>query len=98
MATKEECDRYAAELTHRFDELVQWAMSNWPKPEFPLLSSDFSESRREISQIVGPKLGDGDSGDSDNSGHSGATPPETPRPAFGGDDGQYRDVTPMPWP
>jgi len=77
-------------LTQRFDELVHWAMTNWPKPEFPLLSSDFSESRREISQIVGPKLGDADADDS---------PTETPRPAFGGeDDGQYRDVTPMPWP
>lgn len=86
MASKEECDQYAAELTRRFDELMQWALSNWPKPEYPLLSSDFSESRREISQIVGRKLGDADEGDA------------VPRPAFGGDDGQYRDVNPMPWP
>lgn len=86
MASKEECDGYAAELTRRFDELVQWAMSNWPRPEYPLLLSDFTESRREISQIVGPKLGDSDEHDS------------PPGPAFGGDDGQYRDVNPMPWP
>ena len=86
MASKEECDQYAAELTRRFDELVQWALANWPKREFPLLSSDFSASRREISKIVGPKLGDADEPDS------------LPPPAFGGNDGQYRDVTPMPWP
>jgi hypothetical protein len=86
MASKEECDQYAVELTRRFDALVTWALSNWPKQEFPLLSSDFSESRREISQIVGPKLGDGD--------ESG---PER-QPAFGGEDRQFRDVNPMPWP
>jgi len=86
MASKEECDQYAAELTRRYDELVQWAMANWPKPETPLLSSDFSEGRREIGQIVGPKLGDADGEDT------------LPRPAFGDDDGQYRNVTPMPWP
>ncbi|WP_141103999.1 hypothetical protein [Noviherbaspirillum denitrificans] len=84
MASKEECDRYAAELTRRFDELVQWAHANWPKPEFPLLSSDFSESRREISQIVGRKLGDADDG--------------PPGPASGDADRQFRDLNPMPWP
>jgi len=86
MASKEECDQYAAELTRRFDELVQWALANWPKPEFPLLSSDFTQSRREISQIVGPKLGDADEHDS------------APGPAFGNEDRQFRDINPMPWP
>lgn len=86
MASKEECDQYAAELTSRFDELVRWAMANWPKPEYPLLSSDFAESRREISQIAGRKLGDADEHD------------ETPRPVFGNDEPQFRDVNPMPWP
>lgn len=86
MASKEECDQYVAELTHRFDEFVHWALANWPKPEYPLLSSDFRESRREISQIAGRKLGDADEHD------------ELPRPAFGNDDRQFRDVNPMPWP
>lgn len=86
MASKEECDQYAAELARRFDELVQWALSNWPKPEFPLLPSDFVESRREISQIAGRKLGDADEDDG------------LPPPAFGSDDRQFRDVNPMPWP
>lgn len=86
MASKEECDQYAAELTRRFDEFVQWAFAHWPKPEFPLLPSDFAESRREISQIAGWKLGDADEHD------------ELPRPAYGNDDRQFRDVNPMPWP
>ncbi len=83
MTTKEEYDQYAAELTRRFDEYVQWAITHWPKREFPLLPSDFSASRREISQIVGPKLGD-----SEESNSAGLN-----RNA-----GQFRDMNPMPWP
>lgn len=86
MASKEEYDQYAAELTSRFDDLVQWALANWPRKEFPLQSSDFCASRREISQIVGAKLGDSDA-HADNA----ASPP-------GNDQEQFRDVNPMPWP
>ena len=71
MANKEECDRYASELVQRFEELTRWAIENWPRKDFPLLSSDFSGSRREIGAIIGPRLGDGD--DSDN-GNKGARP------------------------
>ena len=83
MANKEECDEYAAELTRRFDEYVKWAIANWPKSEFPLLSSDFNASRREISQIAGQKL--------DESETSGSSPASR-------NAGQFRDVNPMPWP
>lgn len=87
MASKEECDRYAAELTQRFEELTRWAIANWPKKEFPLLQSDFSESRREISEIAGSKLGEG------GEGETGSTAPGIPASAT-----QFRDVNPMPWP
>lgn len=83
MASKAECDKYAVELTQRFEELTKWAMTNWPNKEFPLLPSDFTASRREISSIIGPKLGDGDE--------------ETIAPTNTGN-GQYRDMNPMPWP
>jgi hypothetical protein len=84
MATKEECDRYAIALAQRFEELTDWAVANWPRKDEPLLKSDFDESRKELSRILGPKLGDGD---------GGSSPPD------GGDDGgQYRELTPMPWP
>ncbi|MGE5648574.1 hypothetical protein [Noviherbaspirillum sp. UKPF54] len=82
MASKEECDRYASELTQRFEEFTKWAIANWPKKEFPLLPSDFSEARREISEIVGPKLGEG----------------ENDAPGIPAGTAQYRDVNPMPWP
>lgn len=84
MATKEECDRYAAELTRRFEELTRWAIVNWPKREFPLLLSDFSESRREIGGIIGPKLGEGEPNDSASGSNKEPAP--------------FIEVTPMPWP
>jgi len=85
MASKAECDQYAVDLLKRFDELTRWALEHWPRKDFPLLESDFSEARREIGQILGPKLGDGD----DN--QHGLPPP-------GRDEGQYIDMNPMPWP
>lgn len=85
MASKEECDRYAEELTRRFDDMVQWAIANWPTQAYPLLSSDFSASRREIAQIVGSKLGEGEAADKATHGR----PP---------DEAPFVDMNPMPWP
>jgi len=82
MATKKECDQYAAELNDRFDALTRWAIGNWPNKNFPLLMSDFSASRREIGSIIGPKLGDGDP-EPNGSGHSAKS---------------YISVAPMPCP
>lgn len=80
---KERYDAFAAEFMQRFDEMVRWAIVHWPNEKFPLMESDFTQSRREISQILGPKLGE----------------PETPRasPAGSGQP-QYFDVDPAPWP
>lgn len=85
MASKEECDQYAAELTRRFDELVQWAIANWPTPAFPLQSSDFNESRREISHITGSKLGEGEAAENAIPGSAPEVPP-------------FVNMNPMPWP
>jgi len=82
MVTKAECDKYAAELAQRFEEFTKWAIANWPNKSLPLLPSDFSQSRREIGQIIGPKLGEGE---------------DSPMPS-GKDSPQYIDITPMPWP
>lgn len=82
MATKRECDLYAAELNDRFDALIRWAIGNWPNKTFPLLMSDFAASRREIGTIIGPKLGDGD--------------PEIV--TSGSPPAHYVSVAPMPWP
>ncbi len=83
MATKQECDKYAAELVQRFEDLTRWAIANWPNRDSPLLSSDFNESRREIGRIAGPKLGDG-------------SPPDADVPDR--ETQQYIDMNPMPWP
>lgn len=83
MSGKEECDRYVEETARRFDEFVRWTISNWPHKNFPLVSSDFAESRRELSKILGSKLHDG------QQTPSCGLPPDSP---------QYIDVNPTPWP
>jgi hypothetical protein len=82
MASKEECDRYAEELAHRFDDLTRWAIANWPDKNLPLLTSDFAESRRELSTILGSKLQE----------IQGETRPNVDGSA------QYIDMNPAPWP
>jgi hypothetical protein len=86
MAGKEDCDNYAAVLAQRYDDLIKWAIANWPKKDFPLLESDFEASRRELAEILGSKLGD--------STDCSSSPVRTHE----GDTGQYRDMNPMPWP
>ncbi len=83
MASKQECDRYATEVARRFEEFTSWAITNWPEKNFPLLSSDFIESRREVGMILGSKLHEGQSVPS-STAHS--------------DNGQYVDMNPAPWP
>ena len=82
MASKQEYDQYAVELYQRFEDFTKWAIANWPKKDFPLLLSDFDASRREISDIIGPKLGDPE----DEAGQSGK------------DAAPFVDMNPMPWP
>ncbi|QRX83192.1 hypothetical protein [Glaciimonas sp. PAMC28666] len=88
MNDKEKRDEFADELTRRFDELTHWAIEHWPVASFPLMPSDFSESGKEISEILGPKLAQGES---DNSNDPQITSQSEHEP-------QYVNVTPMPWP
>jgi len=94
MASKEEHDRYAAELMQRFEEFTRWAISNWPDKRFPLVESDFRAARREIAEIVGPKLGEGEP-EQAGSGNAGG---ENTAPGIPVDSPQFVDVTPAPWP
>ncbi len=84
MADKEQCDRFANELAHRFEDLVKWATENWPDKNIPLMSADFSESRKEIGQILGPRLSE-----------SRTDFPESPSEDSSA---QYVQTTPAPWP
>lgn len=54
--SKETCDQYAVEVVRRFEEFSRWTMENWPYPTRPLVSTDFSECRRELAGILGEKL------------------------------------------
>lgn len=83
MADVLEPDAYADELVRRFEEFTQWAIVHWPQKNYPLMSSDFAASRREISGIVGRKLHEGES----------MTPPTAAQ-----EDPPYLDVSPTPWP
>ncbi|HVK93952.1 MAG TPA: hypothetical protein VM571_04420 [Noviherbaspirillum sp.] len=87
MASKVECDQYAVDVAKRFEEFVQWAIAHWPNREFPLLESDFEQCRREIAEILGPKLGDGN--ETDDRSSEAINEPNTR---------QYVNMNPMPWP
>jgi hypothetical protein len=84
MATKKECDQYAAELASKFEAFTLWAIANWPKKNFPLLRSDFAASRREIGNILGPKLGEADDEAASATTSSNSAP--------------FIGMKPMPWP
>ncbi|MDQ9169983.1 hypothetical protein Q8A64_06110 [Oxalobacteraceae bacterium R-40] len=86
MAGKEEYDRYAEELSRRFEDFIQWAQDNWPAKATPLLPSDFNESRKELQEILGQRLQQGQEQD-----ESTKSPPN---------DGsiQYVNINPAPWP
>jgi hypothetical protein len=57
--SSDDVSRYADELTRRFEEFTDWAINHWPQKNYPLLPSDFAESRREISVILGQRLNEG---------------------------------------
>jgi hypothetical protein len=84
MTEKERYDQYAAEAVKRFEDFTQWAIANWPNKNFPLMQSDFNQGRRELSQIVGSKLGEG--------------PPSPPAAHQANDASQYIETHPAPWP
>lgn len=78
-----QAEAYASELVRRFDEFTHWAIANWPEKNYPLMPSDFAESRREISVILGRKLHEGET-----------SPPSTPAQ----EGAPYIEVHPTPWP
>lgn len=84
MTNKEQCDRFAADMAARFEDFTKWALENWPNSDYPLLPSDFDESRKEVARILGPRL-------TESQSTAGASDP-------GGDSEQYINMNPAPWP
>lgn len=92
MSSNAQYDEYATELTRRFEEFTRWAMTNWPRQDFPLMRSDFEASRHELAQIIGPKLGEPDNANASADQQEGSAVDRGVQPR------QYRDMNPMPWP
>jgi hypothetical protein len=84
MRNKEQCDKFASEMAQRFEDFIKWTIENWPNRDYPLLPSDFSESRKEIGHVLGVKLNEGQTSTS-------ASPSAE-------DSAQYINVNPAPWP
>lgn len=84
MLDEQQRRQFVAEAWRRYEELQNWAISNWPDPDNPLSSSDFVEGRKEILS-----LGQGRARWR-QAVQAGA------EPEHGGK--QYEQVTPMPWP
>ena len=51
MKNKEQCDQFAVEMAGRFEDFAKWAIEHWPSGGYPLLQSDFSESRKEVARL-----------------------------------------------
>jgi hypothetical protein len=62
METKEQVDIFRNELMRRFDELVHWAVDNWPDQSRPLTAVDFVEMREKIA-VAGAKPGEAEEQD-----------------------------------
>lgn len=45
---------YSKELSRRFEELVRWAIDNWPERGRPLSEADFARVRQEMVQLGVP--------------------------------------------
>lgn len=86
MDAKEQIDDFRNDLVRRFDELVHWAIDNWPDRSRPLTAVDFIEMRNQMT-VMGARPGE--------AGHPESEPPKQ-EPSEGGP--QYVQVTPAPWP
>jgi len=80
---------FATEAVHRYDAFIAWMIDHWPQQSDPLTLADFTAGKREMGLLLGAKL----HADTDATAQSNypATHAEV-------DDGQYRPVTPAPWP
>jgi hypothetical protein len=82
--TDEEKQYFAAQLALRFDDLIQWAVTQWPDKDRPLTAAHFERARAEFAALA--------AGDYAATAGNAAEP----EPEHGG--AQYIDVTPAPWP
>ena len=81
--------RYKEEAMNKYDAFMAWMIDHWPQRGDPLSTSDFSAGKRELDLLLGAKL---------HAHIEGRGELIDARKGHGDDDGQYRPVTPAPWP
>jgi hypothetical protein len=52
MSDQTENDQFAADLEQRFQDLMQWTISNWPDLERPISVADFEDAQRAVHGIT----------------------------------------------
>lgn len=57
MTAKNTDEAFNTEAMRRFDELVYWAIANWPHKNSPPAKPDFDALRQQFSQVLAPAHG-----------------------------------------
>ena len=52
MSDQTQNDQFAADLEQRFQDLMQWTISNWPDQERPISVPDFEDAQRAVHAIA----------------------------------------------
>jgi hypothetical protein len=52
MSDQTENDQFAADLEQRFQDLMQWTISNWPDQDRPISAADFENAQRAVRAIA----------------------------------------------
>lgn len=52
MSDKPQTEQFATDLEQRFQDLMQWAVSNWPDRDRPLSPADLEEARLAVHAVA----------------------------------------------
>jgi len=52
MSDQAQNDQFAADLEQRFQDLMQWTVSNWPDRERPISVADFEDAQQAMRAIA----------------------------------------------
>ena len=52
MSDQNDKEQFAADLEQRFQDLMQWAVSNWPDAERPISLADFEEAQKAVQALT----------------------------------------------
>jgi hypothetical protein len=90
MSTDKTHEQYVASMLEKFDAFVEGALKDWPQPDRPLSSADFSVARYELLKMMNERR---ESASNSTASQSGAIKDD-----IDSDANQYLPVTPAPWP